>query len=67
MSAEERLADLLGHYFKTAFEAAGLPWDGDHYAEIGDIAALVVGIAREEARDEAYAAVRSMVSGEVLR
>lgn len=56
MAAAERLADLLGFYLKTAFEAAGLPWDGDHYSEVQEMANFVVDIAREEIRDARAAA-----------
>lgn len=63
MSAQDRLADLLGFYFKTAFEAAGVPWDSDNYSEMDDLAAAVTAVAREEAAS----AVQSMVPDEVLR
>lgn len=42
MSAAERVEDLLAHYLRTVWQAAGLKWDSDHYAEVG---AIVDGIA----------------------
>jgi hypothetical protein len=43
---EQRTADatrLLIHYFRTVFNAAGLPWDSDNEAEMHGLAVLLVG------------------------
>ena len=48
---ETQLAALLEHYFRTAFEKAGLRWTGDNATEMQEIAALVVAIAEQAARD----------------
>lgn len=34
MNARERAAGLLAHYFRTAFQRAGIGWDGDNEAEM---------------------------------
>lgn len=49
MTAEDKLADLLVHYFRLAWEGAGLHWDSANRAEVEEMAALVVQIARAEA------------------
>lgn len=45
-------ADLLAHYFRTAFEAAGLEWGGDNAAEMEEIAYQLAAAAREQAKAE---------------
>lgn len=40
---------LLTHYLRTVWEAAGLKWDGDNYAEAEEIVDLIIDAAAEEA------------------
>ncbi len=51
MNARDQLAALMVHYFRTAFEAAGISFDGDHRSEVEEMANLIVTIARSEAVD----------------
>ncbi len=46
-----RVESLLTHYFRTAFEAAGLRWDSDHASEIGQLADAIEMAARDAARE----------------
>lgn len=58
MSAQQRATSLFSHYFRTAFKAAGLDWDGDHQSEIEEAVDALVDMVRDEirmARDEAEA------------
>ena len=38
---------LLSHYLREVWEAAGLKWDGDHYAEVGEIVSLIIEAAAD--------------------
>jgi hypothetical protein len=52
---DDRAASLLQHYFRTAFQAAGLPWNEDNDAEVRSIVSnltdVVYGAVREHAED----------------
>lgn len=61
--AQQRLVGLLDHYFRTAFEAAGLDWDGDHSTEVEEMVDAMTDIVRDEIR---VAAERSEVSAEIF-
>lgn len=37
MAYEEHAQNLLSHYFKQLYEAAGLVWNSDSEAEMGEI------------------------------
>lgn len=46
--ARERATDLLAHYFRVAFQAAGQSWDSDNYAEIEQAVDLIGDMVAEE-------------------
>lgn len=52
MSGQQRAADLLAHYFRTAFEAAGIRWDGDHASEIEEAVEAIADMVRAEVREQ---------------
>jgi hypothetical protein len=51
MDSTEKLAELLGHYMRRVWLAAGLPWDSGNDAEMATIARLVSEVAYDEARE----------------
>lgn len=46
-SSQQRAADTLVHYLRTAFEAADLKWDSDNVSEVEDIVDSIVEAARD--------------------
>lgn len=50
--SQTEAANLLTHYFRTAFEAAGLEWDGDNTVEMEEIIHQLAAVAREQADAE---------------
>lgn len=48
----------LQHYFRTAFEAAGLRWESDYDSEIGDVVenliSAALGASRKERESEEF-------------
>jgi hypothetical protein len=61
VSAQQRASDMLAFYFKTAFEAAGLDWDGDHYSEIEEAVGDLADMVREQVRTEMRDLIRTEV------
>lgn len=47
MAARERAASLLTHYFRTAFEGAGLDWGHDNYSEVEEIVDAIADMVAE--------------------
>lgn len=45
---QKRLIELMTHYFETAFEAAGLPFDYDNVSEIEEMVELIIEVAARE-------------------
>ena len=53
MSAKRAQARrLMQHYFKLVAERAGVKWDHDNVAEIGDLVDLLIDAAKEEMMDD---------------
>lgn len=51
MNRREEAKHLLVHYFRTAFEAAGLTWNGDNTAEVGSALDLLIEEAASRGSD----------------
>ena len=49
-AAAAKAGELLSHYLQMAWEAAGLGWDGDNIAEVGEIVSLITEAAAEAAQ-----------------
>ena len=47
MNARDRAVRLLEHYFSLLAKKAGLHWDGDNNAEIGEIVDSIIEAARD--------------------
>lgn len=47
MPARDRAADLLVHYFRAAFEGAGLNWDYDNRSEVEQIVDAIAAMSAE--------------------
>lgn len=52
MSAQDRAADLLIHYFRIAYQEAGIGWDSDNASEVVEIVDLIGAMVREEVRTQ---------------
>ena len=50
MSAKDRAADLLVHYFRIAFQEAGARFDSDNASEVLEIVDLFGDMVAEEVR-----------------
>jgi hypothetical protein len=63
MDARFRAIDLLTHYFRTVFEAAGLSWDADHASEVEELVDALRNMVREEISDHVEQAPHSYPDG----
>lgn len=61
MAAQQRTTEMLAFYFKTAFEAAGIQWDSDHYSEIEEAVERIADMIREQVRVEMRDLIRTEV------
>lgn len=53
MSARDRVASLLSHYFSTISQAAGVGWDSDNEAEIAELADAIEQVAVDQVHQHA--------------
>ena len=45
-----KACEMLSHYLRTAWEAAGLQWDADNDAEVADLVKAILIAADAQAR-----------------
>lgn len=50
MTAQDRAADLLVHYFRIVFEKSGAGWDSDNTSEIYQAVDQIAAMVRDEVR-----------------
>jgi hypothetical protein len=52
-TSRERATELLTHYLKLPWEAAGLTWTYEHTNEVQEIVDLLAGLVRDEIQKHA--------------
>ena len=50
---QDRIADMLAHYFRLAFTEAGLGWHSDNDMEMQQIAQLIANLVDDRIRQHA--------------